>query len=308
MKRSFKRILSMVLVLGITICSFGMMSVSSSTTVESRTYIKRSYIKNGATTSIKQEEYTLTQSLLDGVASRTVAPDNRKPDTQSSVVKFSMTLTKWGMDKRFNGTGFIIGDNMIVTAAHCLYNENGFATDITIKLVDPDTGSTSVVYPIEVHIPKEYTNSLNHDNDYALMVVDKDLSKYGSFSLGVLADDVTSTDKIPLFTTGYPGEVNNQNTNGVQYTGTGYLYSVSDHILTMNNYISTGNSGGPVYVKTNYRFGADTTWSTSTTVVGICVGSNKSIIDYSDIDAYTKACRITPALLQFYYSNPNIDT
>ncbi|MDE5564026.1 MAG: serine protease [Oscillospiraceae bacterium] len=310
MRRSFKRMVATALASMVVIGSFGMLSVSSSTTTESRTYIKRSYIKNGATTSIKQEEYTLTQSLLDGIAStRTVAPDDRKPDAQTSVVEFTTRDNRYGQPSYSGGTGFIIGDNMIVTAAHCLRTHDNldYSSQITIKLKDPKTGITHNVYPIEVHIPKAYVQKKSHDNDYALLVVDKDLSAYGSFSLGVLTDNATSADEIPLFATGYPSFVNNQPGNHIQYTGTGYLHSVSERILTMNNYVSHGNSGGPVYVKTNYRFGSNTEWTTSTTVVGICVGDN-GVEDFAKPGAFTEACRITPALLQFYYNNPNIDS
>ncbi len=307
MKWSFKRMLSTLLVSVVTICSFGVLSVSSSSTTESRTYIKRSYLKNGAATSIKQEEYTLKQSLLDGVSTRTVAPDDRKPDTQTSVVKFTTHVDEFGLPSYGGGTGFIIGDYTIVTAAHCLRSRDNlnYATTITINLKDPETGSIHYIHPIEVHIPKAYVQNKSHDNDYALLVVDEDLSKYGCFSLGVLTDDATSADNIPLFATGFPSVVNGQEVDG-QYTGTGYLQAVLPNKLHINNYTSPGNSGGPVYVKTKYKFGSSSEWTTSSTVVGICVGNNSE--DLALPTTFTEACRITPALLQFYYNNPNIDS
>ena len=297
MKRSFKKMLATVLVSAVAIGSFGVMAVSSSTTTESRTYVKQVITSSG----LKRSEYTLTQSLLDGVSSRlTFGTDDRKPSSDSSVVE----IYAGG-----RGTGFIIDDNIIATAAHCIYDagSKNYATSIKINLVDPDTKQKKSVYATEYHLPKAYTLLSDYapTDDYALIVVDEDLSRYGSFSLGVLTDKATATNKIPVFTTGFPKEVNGITVRGNQYTGSGYLTAISSRTFDFNTDMCAGKSGGPMYVKVQYKFGSGSI-TTEETVVGICSGYSGKEED-DDEDKRNIAYKFDSATLQFYKNNPYVD-
>lgn len=80
------------------------------------------------------------------------------------------------------GTGFIIGDHEIMTAAHCVYDNGKFVDNVTIKLPTnnpADEGSYISLTATNLHVPKLYTNNVI-GNDYAIITVEENLSDYGS--------------------------------------------------------------------------------------------------------------------------------
>ena len=81
-------------------------------------------------------------------------------------------------DDALYGSGFIIDDHIIATAAHCVYScEDQEFFNTKIKLVDKDNNET-VVTPIFTDINKTYHNTTDYDKckkyDYALIYVEED--------------------------------------------------------------------------------------------------------------------------------------
>ncbi|MDE6777726.1 MAG: trypsin-like serine protease [Oscillospiraceae bacterium] len=111
-------------------------------------------------------------------------------------------------------TGFIVGDHVIATAAHCVYNKKTSSFPSTMKIETYDESgelTSNQLEPVEVHIPESYISaepeSLTEvQYDYALITVENDLSednKYYHFKLGTAYNAQESYfSNIPIYVTG----------------------------------------------------------------------------------------------------------
>ncbi len=219
-----------------------------------------------------------------------IGNDTRVVDfTKSGVVKL---MTNDG----YMGTGFVVDDHTIATAAHCVYNQSTSSVyEISsIRLFDGDGDIEKTVTNLqEIHIPRPYRTFSDSSNyDYALITVGDDLSDYAIFNLGLLMDNYSSSNSA-FSITGFPQVVNNtvvnSNTQDTMYTGTGSFYSATDYKIFYNNDTSGGNSGGPVYITTSFNN------NVYYSVVGIHTTGGTS----------NGATRVTTNLLQFFKNNPN---
>ncbi len=169
---------------------------SAEATTVSRGYLKHVYA-TGTTTS-----YTLTTEIVSSPNARTIIDgDDRTYQTRSEnngIVAF-----------KNGGTGFIIGDHLIATAAHCVGGASGFP-ECEIYLYGSNgykTGET--LTPVEAHIPVDYTTNKTTIYDYALIVVEEDLSDRTHFSLGYAYEPMNDEFvDAKLYVTGYTDGIN----------------------------------------------------------------------------------------------------
>lgn len=271
--------------------------------------IRRYFAYNYATNDI--ESYSLTVRSVTTFASGTEDEDDRVRDTDTSVVQITPS----------GGTGFIVGDHVIATAAHCVYSHStsDFVEDIEIVVRGVPYGSGSAEIDrftaVETHVPATFIEATNTDvremYDYALIYVEEDLSQYGIFDLGVPSDEFMSTEA-SVTLSGFPSETasNPSAQNQGLYKDTGVVLDIGelandllDYQLITNAYASGGDSGGPIYMTTTiddieYR-----------TVIGVFTSVGN--MDYDNDDAaehVSYGTRITSALLRFYCNNEYIGT
>ncbi len=313
-----KRIISATIAFSMLVASTAILPAgadSGSMTIE---YYKYDLQLQG--NEVRFNEYSLSinqrnmnsRSEIGGVT----PPDERVPDTNSSVVRVKMyQVDPYGESKYINAAGFIVDAHTIATAAHVVYRPStaGAAYGVEhgyVIVYDEELGKNVQHAITEVHIPKAYTTVGSHDNDYALVTVDADLTQYGFFELGCINNNLTETDEIPLSVSGFPEKLLDENgeiiknTNYQLYTGRGTLVQTWDNRIFYDNDASGGNSGGPVYVTTRYTMDG-TNWEEYNTVVGICTGSG--YLTPGSWVSTNDARRITEPLLQFYLNNSNID-
>lgn len=261
-------------------------------------YVGRSYMRYSFKTNQRLSNYSLmptdvtmddlysTRSILDGV-------DNRYPSSgseNSGLVRVSGS----------GGTGFIIGDHLIATAAHCIYGrETGEWYNVGIQTYNADgtlTGETLTL--VEAHIPYRYQSTTGAEFDYALITVEEDLSEFVHFNLAG-SYNVTTADysNIPIYITGCPSHVYNQpNTFDHLYSAEGRVHAASNtYAIDTDIYISGGDSGSPMYTIVDSQTGSEETMR-SYSVLGICSG----------LSATSYGCLITKYQLQFYNNNPYV--
>lgn len=168
---------------------------------------------------------------------------------------------------RHYGTGFIVGDHHIATAAHCVGGNNGIYENLEILTYDRtglpvEDGGLTIA---EIHIPEDYS-STRTDLDYALITVQEDLSEYIHFEIGN-SYNMTNTEagSIPIHVTGMPAEVMDPETNtmvrneeDLLYTHYGSVYGTNNVKFFKYTVDTTGNqSGAPVYTITRERYNND---------------------------------------------------
>lgn len=235
------------------------------------------------------QSYTLSENPVMDRSKGVIGTDDRFVDfSKNGVVKI---VTRGGI-----GTGFVVDDHTIATAAHVLYNGNAVPVSHIYFFKQDGSIDMDITNPSYCHIPSTYTS--NSYGDYALITVEQDLSEYANFNLGAPLDNFIRNESTVL-TTGFPQKVNDKTVNTVDkhymYTSAGSAVNkvIDESVqISYNNDTSGGNSGGPVYTSTlfNGKF--------YYTVVGIHT---------TGAGSYNIATRMTTDLLHFYKNNPNID-
>lgn len=258
-------------------------------TIESRTY-KRYDMSTHQTTTYT---LSLTPDYSKGIVSGT-PNGNYSLSTDSRLIRCA-------------GTGFIVGDHVIATNAHCIYSAandtfglGGYVTAFTFPDDEPEPHNLTVV---SLHVPTLYrrqnidgTYSGNENYDYGLIEVKEDLSEYGCFNLGLPLDGISmglSTGK-EVTVSGFPQAIINT-PNGYRYSpvqSTGRVYNMSTYRIDHTADTQSGSSGSPIYTTTEI-YG-----NTYDTVIGI---------HNSDVTStHNGGVRMTQPILMFYLNNPNV--
>lgn len=283
-------VMSAIVVFMVSMCTY---SAEANATNTSRYYLVYA-AKVGSTNSIRRYELS---ALADVNNARSVI-ENREIDwSKSGVVKLRMPTT-------YAGTGFVVDEHTIATAAHCVYTvETQTSKAINdILLFDASGNVEMIVTPVEMHVPELYVYGKGNREydaryDYALITVEEDLSEYMCFDLGVTLDNADESN-LDILLTGFPKNIygNDDDVNSFDvhnmYTGTGNITDITELQILSNNYFSSGNSGGPIYVEESR--GSYTYYS----VIGILTSGAAPNYSYST--------RITTDQLHFYRNNPNL--
>lgn len=254
----------------------------------------------------KISKYSLNVDLPifdgNGGTTRSGLIDDRVPDTDVSVVR----VVAGGSV----ATGFIIDKHIIATAAHCVYANKAFRSNPMVNIYNEDcTKILKTVYAKEAHIPVKYTAYENKMYDYALLYVEEDLSEYGMFSLGV-PTDAFMTSGATVTVSGFPGKIDSLPgaDSNHRYKADGQIVDIRsyendlieqkpgqppihNHQIQYTAFMSSGDSGGPVYTTQTFN------GQTYHTVIGI---------NTSGAPGMYFGTRVTSTLLVFYYNNEKI--
>lgn len=252
-------------------------------------------------------------------------------DRYANSIKGIVYLTK--NNNTFAGTGFIVADNIIATAAHCVFDQDtgGFAHNLKVypKTSNGFVDNTVSYNALEVHIPYDYYDfDYNDMYDYALIKIGTNLtgSDYPHFALGMPYNVYTDTtfEDFTIYASGFPqtapngqtnGDINNSSNPPRIYTGEGNVvtsldnftqnnveYPLDTNIFNFDSDLTPGTSGGPVYVKEKYRNSSGEGYTTVYTVVSMCSG-----IYTAYNTTHETMCNMGPIMnammLKFYLNN-----
>ncbi len=294
----------------INTCDFSI----NATALNSRSYVRYNY---------QTHQIDTTYNISDNSGTNAVSPE---PDAPDSII---------GSDDRYfdcseavvyltnGGTGFIIGDHIIATAAHCVYDTvNGvFKNNYSINLYDNYNNVQDTIEPQRVHIPSAFKDMVDYkiahniqsgmvydegSYDYALIYVSDNLSSYPHAKLGIVLDEyIEDCGEVALsgFSASLPYPRPWNYPLEWQCRSEGYLidddgiyepfnYDFDLYCLAYDLDTTSSNSGSPVFVEEIHYFGG--TKYTYQTVIGI------NSRGYSDRNI---GIRIVPPILCFYYQN-----
>lgn len=275
---------------------------SSVTDGNSRWYIGYSYLDNAP---IDRYELTATMNTLGSSQNARSEPGlNGNGDDRGVAHGYECTGIVHIGDDESEGTGFIVGDHLIATAAHCVRTDGGeFKTDLTISTYDrsgnPVEGGELTI--AEIHVPENYINQLRTGYDYALVTVVEELCEtdYVHFDIGN-SYNMTSSEvgTIPLHVTGVPkmlgDDLNEENSDKKLYTHHGTIFGNDNvQVLKYNVDATSGQSGAPLYTITRERYNDDEyyTYTALGVVIRNNVTNNESVL-------------MTKYHQQFYNNNP----
>jgi V8-like Glu-specific endopeptidase len=200
----------------------------------------------------------------------------------------------------YNGTGFIIGSNKVVTNTHVVYNNVQQWNDCNAIRVNGTT------YPISYeHILQSHYTESNEYKDFALLkiytTVDLDTT-YGGINVGVATDDMLNNTSKLMAVAGYPSDLysNATGANNLYIAYGNFLPTTHDNdsvrswSLQYTADFYGGQSGSPVF----YDKDGNQSTTSDLTAVGVNFGSNQMGISNSGV-------RFTPQHLKFFFNNTN---
>lgn len=273
--------------------------------IEERTYRKHKYSSSSSTSystyTVKRPSASnMLSSDYDCMPMGIIGDNNMVRDTDTAVVRISDV----------GGTGFIVGNHIIATAAHCVYNKDSKTfINNTIEIVDENNNIIDSFHAESVHVPTSYKNYSNHNDhvyyDYALLYVPSvDLSEYGMFSLGVAKDEFITDNSNQVIVSGFPQEYPDgygSDPCEIRFKAAGNIYNAGNTQYCFSYTADTagGDSGGPIYAEEGF-VGSDNLWHNYKTVIGI---NAYSAFNSENVPIYNFGVRMTPELLTFYNHN-----
>lgn len=178
--------------------------------------------------------------------------DTRKQITDTSkypyrAIVYLLMLFPDGTSLR--GTGIMIAEDTVLTAAHCTYDSRYGGWAKTIAVTPNSNGSldrNSQISGVKAIATKEFLQANNSDVDYAIVKLNKPMGfKTGSLTFASNFS-VGQNIRIP----GYPSSVNGAYTTKM-WESNGSIYSVDNQLMSFRSYISGGQSGSPVVDSNN---------------------------------------------------------
>ena len=282
----------------------------------------RLYKVFNATTGAYIAQYSISQSQVLETMTRGAFDPNINTVNEYNLKK---GVVKIMCSDNYLGTGFIVDDYTIATAAHCLIDSNSTSSKIIsdVLLFDNNDNITLHASPEQIHLPTEWYNFANSNHvfsndpevelehwtyDYALITVEENLSDYMHYKLGTTlnyfypySSNVNPNKLLKII--GYPSSSNNHVYNQTEiesgyalyYTNSSY-YNPYNALLYYSNSTSSGYSGSPVYYTEQYN---NTDYNT---VIGIhtagsCFAPNAR-----------SGVRFTDDHLTFYLNNPYLNS
>ena len=234
--------------------------------------------------------YTKYDMLTGKTSNYTIAVNENFPASTREVISEHPLQPVTEHDKRFiifqcGATGCIIGDHLIATCRHAVA---GYTTQsqLNARVVDCGGDGTpeATLTVTSVHYPDIGTYGKDRIHDYALVVVQEDLSQYGVFNPGVTTNTFESQNS-DLTVMGWRcNEVQKKyNINAFFIKCSGKALPTTPEMIYYALSTHCGESGAPVLY--------------NDTPVGIHTGGNKT---------YNHGVRIDSQILNFYFNNENI--
>lgn len=262
-----------------------------------RTYYKYNCTKGTYTTyGLQPELLSQVSSLNEEESDINAISDNdvTKNDVLDGIVQ--LELTSHNSSKQEYGTGFIVGDHVIATAASNVFEKNGSKiTDgfwnIKVQTCDTAGNINTEQYEVkEIHIPKAYVDGGSASVDYALLTVSENLSVYSQFEFGVLSSDsINEIHEIPLHFS-YIQNDDKVYTSVVTKSKTGV--STEQNLCYQPTIKANSTGGAPLYTATAIYRNAS------------CQGKRNSVVAINSGNGNSAA--MNSYLMAFYKNNPYI--
>lgn len=182
------------------------------------------------------------------------------------------------------GTGVLIGSDVVLTAGHCIYDQNFGWADQVLFVPGKNGGSEPFgrSYSVRTISQSAWVDQGDHRYDVAIIVLAEPLGeRAGIMNVSVQTESFFMGRN--LNTAGYPGEAK---PGDVQYHSFGTAMDVQDKLIRHTMDSEPGQSGSPIWYydpETQTR-----------SVVGVLTGSREVNTERGPIDAYNVGVHIDP--------------
>ncbi len=184
--------------------------------------------------------------------SAVIGTDTRVRVSDTAVAPYKsivLLIMKYG-DAWYRGTGFMVKDNVVLTAAHNLYSQEKECPADKVFIVAESKDKAHVRCGGKLSVPLEYVGKASDDGhyDWGLIKLNEPMSDIGVINVAEAADVSAEALRDGLIA-GYPGVVKGAETCDMwQAEGLIDSYYSSSQTLDYKISTSSGNSGSPVMV------------------------------------------------------------
>lgn len=133
---------------------------------------------------VYQEDTNLTDTAMflePCLPSSIIGDDDREPIDYASglpATAIGKLIISAPNGKTYGGTGFLVSDDLVLTAGHCLDSDEmgGHASSIVFKAgLNPDGTYMASANAYESYLPAEWENNRNSNWDWALLRLDRSI-------------------------------------------------------------------------------------------------------------------------------------
>lgn len=191
-----------------------------------------------------QEGNILPNELISTSQMNVVNP-NVYPNTAITHLKIGFDTTGNGKaDTWYIGSGYIVGPDVMVTAAHCFWSdEYGWAVEVRTYLKYEQDKISNYYYPASWICSTEYTENGNTEYDWCVVTLQQNVGAItGWLGFGVSADSslIGKDIKVAGFTYSDSGRI-------YQFQSLGKIRTQNERTISYDASTQGGQSGGPVF-------------------------------------------------------------
>ena len=159
-------------------------------------------------------------------------------------------ITFFSNETKKQGTGFMISEDVLLTAGHCITSSDPNATVTSMMVYAGKSGNS---YTVSSSVDTFYTDtkyegptSGDYDWDYGIVVLDEAIGNTTGW-LGLHYGSSSDLKSGTIFVTGYPLETLDDDAYPTMYISSGSVSRVRTYRFTHDADTSEGQSGSPVY-------------------------------------------------------------
>lgn len=211
---------------------------------ETNTITQEDYYYNNIVNTVENGYIPNNLSMYEeGISTYGLLPGGSLSSVSSLTYPYSAVVTfKTVGSLEGYGSGFVIGPNVVLTAGHCIVNENGIVNNM--RAVSQFGTQYSREYTIkEIYYSAKYINNniVNKNYDWAIVIVNGDIgSEIGWYGYEV-TNSLLSTNITVAGYTKYDGS------GWSLFKDNGTVMSITDYRIRYNANTIGGESGGPVF-------------------------------------------------------------